>query len=69
MDTILVGLEHSLNDEVIQDLTKLFKAVVRNVWIQTSSVKSNYILPNLKISFSKIIFYNLILFLYILGQL
>merc|ERR1712062_310973 len=37
MDTILVGLEHSLNDEVIQDLTKLFKAVVRNVWIQTSS--------------------------------
>ena len=53
MDTILVGLEHSLNDEVIQDLTKLFKAVVRNVWIQTSSVKSNYILPNLKNFFFK----------------
>ena len=53
MDTILVGLEHSLNDEVIQDLTKLFKAVVRNVWIQTSSVKSNYILPNLDNFFFK----------------
>ena len=43
MDTILVRLEHSLNDEVIQDLTKFFKRIVRNVWIQTATVKSTYL--------------------------